>query len=698
VLKFGKCKLKNTGLCKARHAFVGQDEVQNIPKSGIIKFDIRGMKDPLHYKVVITEHKDENTQEWMSNAHHIEMAKTKQKELQEYMKKEDNIIGASVVNVDELYAYFLNKSYVSGWFRAKVLEKSEQIDKFLPFNVHISLIDNGNVLKVKSNQLKVLGEGFKYHYPLITNLRITNLVPFDFDETFHSDTTNQVEMQLKNLLIENTFIQCNVELAFQNTIIAENFVVYKKLDRIKSYKRQCSLRELLENSQYCVSKSDILENLKDLASQADLLVYKKVNWIKKIEKNLQLKEIEAKPNWREIKIGEIYKVSVTDFENPYRMIVMTNHKSPHFDFNDAVKNCQMMPLGKKSIDSFCIFVKNDVAYRSIITNIDPYEILLLDVGTYINCTAEELFKMPPELSDIVINILDCFLIGVKPSKDENVKSWSAEQLKNIKKLLDGKNFHMIPHSKSSEDFYEISLFDLKNSKNIVHTIVAKNYAERDKNVSIKDVLQNNVCDENDIENEQDLMEVWKDNAAFIEDYLKKQKNVVPNDNRTNCNKISLDCPTKNEHYSGMSFIYPHPKIMWSQNDVSLKLYIQAFDAIEYALKITDSVVNVLIENGNGKFSCCKLSLQYSIVPRFLTHEIIGNMIVVKLIKRKNIEWTQLTDDLKENNYLIKRQFKDEQNIEAFRIAGESEDECEDLNDNVLQSQYFDEETNNECFI
>lgn len=117
ILKFGKCTTIN---CLERHAFIEHyDKPQYLPTTGMIKFKLYAVKNPLHFVIKIKEVCASENGKWISWKEQNEEIKTKLKELQELMGNSDNRIIQAPIVVDDICAYF--HAIDIKWYRAKVI-------------------------------------------------------------------------------------------------------------------------------------------------------------------------------------------------------------------------------------------------------------------------------------------------------------------------------------------------------------------------------------------------------------------------------------------------------------------------------------------------------------------------------------------------------------------------------------------------
>jgi hypothetical protein len=260
-IKFGEAM--DQCLCDKRHQFIASDKPDDLLLCKQIKFQILRVFNPLHFSIKITHTQGYESDDWNSLVEANECTQEVLKELQMCMNDGSKIAG--ILIIDALYCvYFSNE-----WCRCKVVSITET-DPTLPSDVEVHLIDKGDRKILKSNIIRKLPDKFKKREHLATDLRITNLVPYDFDKRFDQDTIRECKNALYQSMRQDHHACCSIILAFTNTVICENFYLLKHLKHGNLDVPYFDLQEYLLEKKFVASNKAILGKLAKSASESGI--------------------------------------------------------------------------------------------------------------------------------------------------------------------------------------------------------------------------------------------------------------------------------------------------------------------------------------------------------------------------------------------------------------------------------------------
>lgn len=134
-ISFGQCSAGHR--CKDRHTLIDADQNRAMPSSGLVRFKIYGVKNPLCYAIHIKKYLPEGSNQWISYKSELIKIKEALKEMHQYMEKEKDKLIEAVIGVGGLYAFFYASKCI--WRRVKVLRKEYVVDE-------IYLIMNNSLL------------------------------------------------------------------------------------------------------------------------------------------------------------------------------------------------------------------------------------------------------------------------------------------------------------------------------------------------------------------------------------------------------------------------------------------------------------------------------------------------------------------------------------------------------------------------
>lgn len=215
----------------------------------------------------------------------------------------------------------------------------------------------------------ILSSEFKLLDPLVTDLRIVNLVPFDNDEFWDSETSKELEKFFKD---KGTMI-CSVFMTIQSTIFTETFEIREKAKAINIDVVKYTLKKDLLKKDYCSQDSEVGGKIKNLAKRAGLFVPEKAEKNEEKSKvNLKVeKQVKAEPRWKQLTLERFYQVNLKHFDSPDMFYIRVNDSSNKIleKLMKTVENCREREEMKEVKEGgMCMYVKDDKTHRAIITN------------------------------------------------------------------------------------------------------------------------------------------------------------------------------------------------------------------------------------------------------------------------------------------------------------------------------------------
>jgi hypothetical protein len=135
----------------------------------------------------------------------------------------------------------------------------------------------------------------------------------------------------------------------------------------------------------------------------------------------------------------------------------------------------------------------------------------------------------------------------------------------------------------------------------------------------------------------------------------------------------------------------HPKIQWFQNDIMIKLVVQATDCEDYSFEV-DTRNLCLIVKFADHFEVANIKFFGAIDPSKTSHELRGLNIVIRFLKllKIDLQWPRLTEQKSKNQFItynlgaidIKEEIAEEpKTVIIKRESSESEDVDSEESDN-----------------
>lgn len=561
---------------------------------------------------------------------------------------------------------------------------------------------------------------FKDLPPLVFDLRILNLAPYDSDIHFDKNTNTQLESFFKEAKNQGDIIISRIALTIQDTIFTTNFHVMKHLQHLKTFTEVLRLKQILLGKEYAVENNEIFQQLKRLALSAELEVPSYEEGNVPFVPDIGPKPSETSQNFVASYVPLVpnitYNVIIGTFKTPDSFYVML------YDFYEKVENALkdfsvQNHLTEIKNGTYCFYLPisfNGHPQRAIIRNEKKLEILLLDIGLIKLCSKDELYEMPQEVGKLPFAAIQCKLSGVKPKHDKSV--WDERDIASFRHLLKNLStsgvFEMRVSHEISQVFYEVYLAAQENRKDLARTAVKAGYAV--KEISSEEIKKNLTSEltkllENGDAINGSMSDLWKmtglpDTAKFIlpervqqaslpqlTAFEKVQKHVK------NFKEVLRKSQHELQHLKEISHaveskqrftqILHHPYIDWYQNAAEICLKIDACGVLEYGLEITETTLSVFLTYPNMK-KYALIELYGSVQPKLSAHYRKNDLeITVRLAKRLfNIEWPRLTSAKEKNNFI------------AFREGEIQEDKNKTyLKGNMLPADYYDDRSGSDNF-
>lgn len=532
-----------------------------------------------------------------------------------------------------------------------------------------NLIDIGYTGPFRISKLLALPERFKLR-PLISSLQILNVVPMDREDSWEQEATAKARQITCEVRSGECSFNCRVNFAIQNVFFTDSF------DVTDNGGIKLRLKNELKKENICEFNQAVEEKLRKLLEEANLS--NKVSTTR--ERRLSVSsESSGGPQhvipaqvtgmWKQLSCGEYYKVNVKHFKNPESFLAVHNMSDNKFlqKVLLEIENSEIFtPLEKIEIGAFCAVKNKEKILRTMIMEKidDEVEVLQLDHGEILKCKQSELLEMPQAMiTKLPFQVVNCRMIGIRPKF--NMKTWPPLQSKCVHQLIKcyKKPLKMFVAKQKKEDVlgqhhmnsYEVILIDPVKGKHLDNIAVSKKIADLDpieKPIKEGPEFDNISDDPHFTDNEEDLAVLAKliEQMTFGDD---SDEDVVnePEMQKTKAADRSPQVEVPPVEASKLSFIFKQPKIEWSQNDVMIRLQVSAIDCTDYALKISDSSIEVAIEY-RDRMEKTIIVFYGSVNAKVSSHELCGLNIIVRLPKLIFYnEWPRLTANIERSQFI-----------------------------------------------
>lgn len=507
------------------------------------------------------------------------------------------------------------------------------------------------------------------------------------DDCWDRETTALIEnhfSQQKNE--EGGYLIAKIEFAIQNVIFAQTFEMRKRISAETNVTKYTLRKDLLEKN-FCMKDSTVAVKLKELMTRAGLYVPQEVIPARACPSPPIAKKVECgKPRWKHLTNGSEHQVTVKHFENPYSFYIVVDVTGKHElqGMLKSVAECTArIPMETPQEGDFCLIIRDDqICQRAVIStpsgNDDTFNAFLLDEGEQIKCTKDEIFQMPPSIMNKPsFQAVKCRLLGVKPKFD--LDEWLPKPIKVIKQCFADYCSNKLVRMRvidKKQDLYGVVLYHAETGERFDRLLVAENVvvasnqkAELAKEPEAQEVCNQEVAiDQDDLQQEMmRLLASEEEGACTINtaeclriSNLPPTTRLIPIEEPTESNpddKEQVKKPVELKesgltpiNTTTLSYIHPHPKIEWRQDDELVLLHIAATDSVDYALEASDLSLEVYIKYENSyEFAVIDL---YGITDLgYFSHEKAGVNIIVRMLKTFHDTWPRLTRDDDHNRFI-----------------------------------------------
>lgn len=483
-MSFGRCL--NGKKCTWRHVLVNDDKATGIATGGPIKFRIVQVFNPTYYSVQVLEYYSSESKKMISNEDEIVKIKKKIEEMQKL-----NLECKVNIECNDICATYLKNSLLT---RCKILKISDHHGERSK-EVEVYLLDEGSHRIVESTRLFKLPEEFICFPPLVTQLRILNVLNIDKEDYWDSDVTYEVKKSLTSVQNFGDFAKCEVKFAIKDTIFTDNFEVQMYKDYTNVEETKFDLLCYLIKKELCIVDESIESTMKDLLKNAG------IEWTENLEIQKEDPE-QVEPVIQKLKINKEYLAKLKYMQCSEFFVVIDQRENE--DLNSMMKRVEefknLVPIPNKKVGLFCLVDidrNNSKCLRARISGIfeDVIEIFLVDEGYYAEVSHDEIYHCPSEFIELFpMQAVKCRLVGVGPKSGETWDAESSEQLKkclieNLEKgLFNMKVINMV------DDCYEVLVYHPKTNERIDELAVKKGIvAEKcinNENINYFDSLMN----------------------------------------------------------------------------------------------------------------------------------------------------------------------------------------------------------------
>lgn len=527
----------------------------------------------------------------------------------------------------------------------------------------------------RSTELMELPANVKHLEPLVSDLRVVNLVPYDSDEVWDHESAMVVE-ELLVRKVSGDFMSCNVMMTIGNVIFTENLEIreFKKLLNVEAIKY--SLKEDLLSKEICSLDLNVENLLKNLAKNCSLLVAEKSMTPSQELCNyapVVVSQEVALTRWKQLTWTSTYEVLIKHFETPnnfYVTIAETNNMTLKILMKKIEMCAEKSPLTNKTIGTLCLIVQ-EISMRGRIHEINKngtFNIFLMDVGVIINCADHELYELPAScINALPFQAVQCNLVGVKPRFGR--KQWARRSLQSFKHFIveriNNKSVPMYVISSSAEGKYNVLLYDPSTSERFDFLSIREKLADSANDEEIPAATQFpekslHVSEPNSLNDEEQSpfanLNLGEIDFEFDQNDVRELLGVPRIERSLGVPRIEREhqrptSPTRKDNKeivcnSGLKYFNKHPQIEWRQNDLLVYLTILATNCVSYALEMDDSSLKILIKSVNDDretWESATLHFFGCAEPQMSSHQLIGQYIVIRIVKSiAHKDWPRLT--------------------------------------------------------
>lgn len=553
----------------------------------------------------------------------------------------------------------------------------------------VLLIDYGMKIIVQLTDLYVLPKELKLLDPLISELRIGNLVPYDNDENWDRETALELEKEILKEKSSDAFMFAEVSFSVQNIIFVETFEIRSRIEGFPSDCIKLSLKQFMIKKHFCLKDENIIKKLKEHMTRANLYVSEGLLPIAAPQMKTIPKGEKAEPRWKHLTITSDYQVHLLDFISPNKFYVRLDCKGNKIlkSLMAPVESSQQRNLLKEVTEGdFCMIVEEQKTRRGHVMSIDAEQksvkVFLLDAGKTIECSIQEIFELPVSLINIApFQAVQCRWVGVKPRY--NLKEWEGRLNKAIcdfvTKACRSKLMRIRVISKAN-NIHDVVLFHPETGKRLDKIAIKNKYAEVDESFieAISDPPSEEETDLlasklskpeqaalkklSELLNSEDsdctltfsqYTQLPETARIILGEDQKSRKDVLRERKTSNWPKktVQPEKITQQLVPSSLSYIHKHPKIEWRQNEFAVFLHVSAVDCIDYGLEINDSSMKILVKYDNLRDEFTDIVLYGLIDVKIISHEKIGLDIIVRLVKCIPMKWPRLTNKDESNRFI-----------------------------------------------
>ena len=532
---------------------------------------------------------------------------------------------------------------------------------------------------VKSDELMVLPSKYKLIDPLVCDLRILNLVPYDFDDTWDSETTEKVKEKIKKEAALCDHMALTVAFGAQNVIFAKSFVIRNHLKDINCNVTKFALKSYLLKKDFALADASIEGKLEELLRRANLYVPPKVESPHPVKKAKRIEET-PKPDfkWKKLSVATEYMAYVKQFESPdsFYMQLDGSNNLVLRGLMKIIEECEDRERSQEVKEGEVCLVVTNKPHRGLVTKIveNVATIFLVDVGEAITCDRNEVYELPSALIDLMpFQAVKCRMVGIKPKF--NIEEWKPRSSKAFKSFIDEEcdgqaiKIHVVARGL---DLHDVVLFHPATAQRLDLMAVQMKFAAVDEhfkfNVAMDDEDDENTSEdepqlliEPEQENLQNLIKQIADAEENVEECLDLKDFGFPDEPAYDVEpKAPIEVKKKMINVSSvlvqpktstLTYILKQPKIEWRQDDFIVSLYVSATDCVDYSLELTSESMEILIKYKDHK-EWTEIFFYGVIDPSFGSQEKTGEKIIVRFVKKLLCQWPRLTKDDNPNRFIV----------------------------------------------
>lgn len=310
----------------------------------------------------------------------------------------------------------------------------------------VRFVDTGAVKKVSSSEIWELPENFQEFPATALDIYISDLMPFDQDDSWDTYSTQIVKSWIEEYKQEKHLeFACTVDLSIADKVFVSSIHIVESLYALNSEIVKDSLKKRILQKNLCLSDVRLTDQLVQMSLSCGILeeMPKLTNNLEALSKlphyerpKIQKLNEKVQGHWIQLSDTINYPIIMWDFQSPENFLVQIEDNSKWKLLTKKIadhvkKDLRLLKIPKTG--SYCLIKENEVFHRGIVLEVSsaPGKIkcLWVDSGIRDDCDCNDLYEIP----DSIINVLPfqlvcCKLVGILPKQS---KIWQIEDVDKI---------------------------------------------------------------------------------------------------------------------------------------------------------------------------------------------------------------------------------------------------------------------------